>query len=791
MNKKIALTSGVCANGSRKFLIHYCWIYFIANTAVSAELEEIVVTAQKRVQSLQDVPISAIVTGGAEIRNNAITKIEDLSASVPNVTVTESALGDLLFIRGVGSGQNAGFEQSVGTFIDGVYYGRGLQTRNAFLDVQRVEILRGPQTTFFGNNTVAGALSIITNMPDTQEWEGYTQLAYEDGTEKASIEGAIGGPVSETFAVRVAGLLSDQAGWQTNTTINEKEPQEEKTAARLSAVWTPSDRFTAAFRAQTESSETKGRALQATGCPPPDGQTPAGYCLAYGIIQPGAGVGLPPDFEFDDRRNGGNGVSPFPTGGDFNDLENMAINLTLNASFGEHELTWVSALNDYDNHRSQAGILLAGPFPADPLPFANIEHVQEDFEQVSHELRWASPSGDSVEYMVGLYHQSSDLRVINDFSAATFATRLSDHRQDETTLSGFSSLTWNVSDAFRVAVGFRYTEVEKDVRRDQILASNQGNLRLADAIPMDPSNPLYGAFVFGFGWQTGGLTASRKDNELMPSVNAQFEFNDDISGYLSYAEGFKAGGFDEQNGRLDQSSFSFEPESVRSLEAGVKATLLDGAMRLNAAIFTSEFEDLQQQTFDGVINFRVTNAASAISSGLEVDLLWQISDVFKLGFQGAYLNAENDVRRNGQCTTTQAAGLEPGCDFSDPANPQQDLSGETLIFSPEFSGSVSLNHEVSLKNGFGLTARLAASFEDNFFQTDDNDPFLVQKAYAKVDLSVRLLSESGKWELAVIGRNLFDKRTSHAGDDLPLSSGSYLQFLDKPRTLAMQARLSF
>lgn len=747
-------------------------------------LEEILVTAQKRAQSLQDVPISVAVTTGQQLRDNAVQKLEDFTIAMPNLFVAESALGDLLFIRGVGSGQNSGFEQSVGTFIDGIYYGRGLQTRNSFLDVERVEVLRGPQSTFFGNNTVAGAINITTKLPDQDEMEGYVQSAYEIGTAKANIEAAIGGPLTDTLAVRVTGLYSDQQGWQTNRTINEPEPQEEKVAGRLTALWTPTDTLSAILRVQREETNTVGRALQAVGCPPPDGQAPAGYCLAFGVI----GNGTPPDFVFDEFRNGGNDLTPFPTGSDFNNLDNTSASLTVSWDVADHQLTSVTGYTDYNNRRSQGGILLAGPFPAPAIPFANFENVDESFEQFSQELRLTSPTGRMFDYMAGLYYQTSDLQVVNDFSAAPFATRLSDQRQDEETMSAFGAVTWNATEVFKLSVGLRYTRVDKDVERDQILASNQGNLVLADAVPITPENPLFGAFVFGFGWGNTGetpLTASRSDDDLLVSVNAQYSFNDDIMTYASYSEGFKAGGFDEQNGRLDPMSFSFEPEQATSYEIGLKSTLLDGAMRFNISAFYTDFSNLQQQTFDGVINFLVTNAASARSKGVETDLVWQLNDAFRLDLQVAYLDANNRQRTNAQCTTTQAAGLAPGC-----VNGQQDLSGAPLIFSPSFSGSFGITHEYVFNDELMLISNAGGFFEDSFFQTDDNDPFLVQEAYAKFNASIRLTSASG-WELAIIGRNIFDAQTSHSGDDLPLSAGSYLQFLDKPRTVAFQGRFNF
>ena len=532
--------------------------------------------------------------------------------------------------------------------------------------------------------------------------------------------------------------------------------------------------------------------MQAVGCPPPDGQPPAGYCLGYGVLGPALVPGTPvPDFEFDDRRNGGNGTSRFPTNEDFNDLENRSGNLTLNWDVSDHTITSITGYSEYEDHRSQSAILLAGPFPAPIIPFANIEHVQEDFEQFSQEIRITSPTGQTVEWLAGIYYQESELRVTNDFSAATFATRLSQHDQDEETFAVFGSLTWNISEQLRLALGLRYTDVTKDVRREQILASNQGNLVLENAIPMTPANPFFGAFLFGFQWQNGVLVDSLSDDDISPSLNIQYDFNDNSMVYGSYAEGFKAGGFDEQNGKLDPASFAFRPETVDAFEIGLKTTLADNRMTLNAALFRNEFTDLQVQTFDGVINFLVTNAASSVTQGAELDITWQLSDSLLLDFHGAYLDAEYDDRRNGQCTTSQTAGIVPGCDFTDPRNPRQDLTGAPLPYAPDWSGNIGLTHLYNFSNDFSLRTNLTWIFSDEFNTVDDNDPFLIQDSYSKFDATITLSDPENTWEVSLIGRNLFDETTSSAGNDLPLSAGSYFRFLDRPRTIAVQARYNW
>jgi len=762
-------------------------------TARSAALEEVVVTAQKREQNLQDVPISVVAVTGDEINAKGYGELGDITAALPNVTVNESALGDVLFIRGIGSGVNIGFEQSVATFIDGVYFGRGLQSRNAFLDVERVEVLRGPQVAFFGNSAIAGALNITTRNPG-EEFKGGFTLAYEDGTDKLTSELTAGGPLSDTLGARIALRYLDQDGWQTNSTIDEDEPQEKRYAGRVTFDWNPTDTLQANLKLQAEKTDTVGRALQAVGCPPPSGQNPAlpaptSYCLSYGAL-PEA------DFKFDDNRLGPGPGGPFPTDADFNDLESKSAIATLNWDLDEYTLTSVTSYSEYEDHRSQAGASIAGPFP-NPSPFPgpfgllyNFEHVQEDFEQFSQELRITSPSGDSFEWMAGAYYQDIELDVTNDFAAGPTGTRLSNHFQEDQSWSVFGTATWHVSPTLRTTLSLRYTEVDKDVVRTQVIAQNAGNLDLDLAEPIDAANPLNGFLRFAFGWQDGTLAASRSDNDTNPSINIQYDLNNSTMIYASFAQGFKAGGFDEQNGTLDPVAMTFEPEEVDSYEIGFKSRLLDGSMQLNAAVFRNEYENLQVSTFDGVINFLVSNAASSVAQGLEVDFLWQVSDTLRLSFQGAYLDAYYEERLNGQCTSAQAAGIIPGCDFSGTA-PAQDLSDETLPWAPEYAGNITLEHSFDIKGGYELVTTAQLVYEDEFETVDDNDPFLRQDAYTKANLAVRLSSPENRWDVSLIGKNIFDKRTSHQGNDLPLSAGSYFKMLDKPRTVAVQGRFRF
>ena len=210
-------------------------------------LEEVVVTATKRAVGMQDVPIALSVMGGEKIMEQGIGSLTDLAVFMPNVHIAEASAGDQLFIRGIGSGVNYGFEQSVGTFIDGVYFGRGQASRSTFLDVERVEILKGSQSTLFGKNTIAGAINITTAKP-TEEFEGSIELEYEPEFNGTSGILTLSGPITDTFGGRFVIKKRDTDGWMDNRFIGEDEVKRDDLVGRVVLSWLPTDTLDIHFK---------------------------------------------------------------------------------------------------------------------------------------------------------------------------------------------------------------------------------------------------------------------------------------------------------------------------------------------------------------------------------------------------------------------------------------------------------------------------------------------------------------------------------------------------------------
>ncbi|HEY0962252.1 MAG TPA: TonB-dependent receptor [Pseudomonadales bacterium] len=838
-----------------KLLVTAPLVTAIGVASAQAQVEEILVTAQKREQSLQDVPISVSAVTGDALQAQNLGEMEAVSMQLPNIHISESAIGDKLFIRGIGSGINAGFEQSVGTFVDGVYYGRSLQTRSQFLDIERVEVLRGPQSTYFGNNAIAGALNITTRRP-TGEFNGYVNSFYEFEHNERHVEGAIGGALTDTLSARVAGLSSGLDGWMQNLNTARSEGEERNRALRASFLLEPGDTFDALLKVEGGRFDVRGRNLQTLDCPPATG--PAGTCAVVAapvLAMFGASFATPlfPDFDdsFDTNTQYNGPVPPQYTAvvnslgaaearlpvpapvaalsaRDVGDLRNTNTTLTLNWRLAAHTLTAVSGFSRYEFDFRQ-------PTDFVPLPVAGAEQVEE-FDQFNQEVRLVSDTRDTFDYVLGAYWQTNELDVRENIHlylappysqpAATFFTdacrapaRQNDptcrlpatiagvdslHAQEEDSWAGFGSLTWHLDDALRLTFGARYTHVDKSLDRRQTMQDRAPGITVpciaavADALGCTAGAPLLITSASpprgrAFGWQQGTLALDRTDSAFTPSLNLQWDMTDDVMLYASYTEGFKAGGFDQRNLALSAVTGQFEPESVDAFEAGMKSRLLDEALTLNVAVFRSDYDDLQVSTFDGVVNFLVNNAGSARTQGIETDLRWAAGTSLVFSAAVALLDARWNDYRDAQCTALDLA-LAPNANCS--VSPVtgllvQDLSGADLLMAPDWSGNVGAEHSWTLGAGLELHTQLLVYFEDDKFLAADNDPATLQERFAKVNLRVALVGEEG-WEVAFVGRNLTNELTSPHIEDLPLrSTNSFFALTDRPRTYAVQGQYRF
>ena len=725
----------------------------------SVMLDEIVVTARKRFEMVSDTPISMQVVTGEDLQQRNIANLQDMSASIPNVDIKESTIGDYLFIRGIGSGINEGFEQTVGTYVDGVYYGRSQLSRAPFYDLERVEVLRGPQGILFGKNTVAGAVSATTADP-TAEREGYVTGYYDEKYEEYAVTGAVNLPLSDTVQSRLAFRQAGNDGYMKDVAKNADVPDSEIYGLRLGVVWQAAEDLLVTTKLSHNKSEVVGFPMEIVRCGP-GFQTGAEDCkLNYRRSSGGAVLGS------------GDSIWDFSTEELESDINTGSV--TIDWDIDEYAFTSITAYVGYDlDEYTDVDFSTASRL--------NV-YRKEYFDQWSQEFRLVSPIGETIEWLTGIYLQRAEL----DGGGATHlglvpSTAYTLFDQETDSWAVFGQATWNISSTWRAALGLRYAHESKEASTaEQITALNNR------AAPAEP-----GAIAI---WGTLGyqsyepISADRTEGTWTPSFNIEHDLSDDVLIYGSVSKGFKGGGYDflVADGNIDD--FEFEDENVLAFELGSKMKLADGRGEFSVALFHSIFKDVQSSIFDGQLDLVVENVGETVSEGVEFEGRWKFSQEWLLGFSGAYLNAEIRKFPNAQCTSDQVAAFaitNPGeiC--------TQDLKGRPTIFAPERTLAINLTYTKPITDAMLFSARVDARYMDDYHTVSDLDPILKQDAFTRWDARIGLSDMDQVWDLALVGKNLSDELIIMYGTDVPSQPGTHYAQVDKPRTYGLQGTWRF
>lgn len=735
--------------------------------ATAAVLEEVIVTAQKRAESLQDVPVAIHAVAGEAMRDGGIEKLESLAPSVPSLHISEGFGGDQFFMRGLGSGINFGFEQAVGQVLDGFFYGRSRFGRAQFLDVERVEVLKGPQGAIVGKNTTAGALNITSAKP-TEEFEGWLSLTHQfEGGEGQVYEGGLSGEIADNLMARVALRYEDMDGFMDNVQTGEDDTAVEDLAGRISLLYEPTDDFSAAFQYTAGDSERNGRNMEISEC----SAGYLGFLAANGVSNQ--------DCSTNYKRNSStprNGAGNFET----QDTEFSTTGLTLTWDFEQFTLTSLTGYAEYE-------YLDGGDNDRSPVEFLSTDIV-EDYEQLTQEFRIVSNGGERFDYIAGVYYQDNEQETVFDLHVVPAGgnTRHLQTLQETETVALFGNLTWHLDDSLDLTVEGRYTREEKEAVQEQF----PRDIYTATPVAGGSGGP---AGVFN----QHSVAADRTETDFSPGVILEWSPDGDSMYYVSIKRGFKGGGFDHMMSvgtSLTQADiddrFEFDEETVTAFELGGKLTLAEGAANFNFALFYNEFDDLQVSSQAKDATFAVNNAASAIIQGVEADLKWALSDALTFSFSAAYLDAEYDEFSDAPCYVLQSAGcnIPAGGDWSDGI---QDLSNRELQFAPEFSFSTSLEHVYAIDDSLELKSFIQLYGQAETAMATDLDPNTFEDEWVKVDARISLSGDDGRWSVALVGRNLGDKTTTNFANDIPVFTGTYFRLIEAPRTLALQGNYRF
>lgn len=774
----------------------------IAMSTNAAMLEEIVVTAQQRAESLQDVPVSVAAITGDKIAASGVVDLMGLSELVPNFSINETGISTTVTIRGISSGINPGFEQSVGMYNDGVFYGRDQLARVPMIDMERVEVLRGPQSILFGKNSIAGAVSQISAKP-TDEFEGSVTALYEPDHGETDLRLVLSGPLTDNLSGRLAVLTRDLDGYMKNTALNQDEQDEDEQVVRATLRWDLSDEVTATLKHSQSTFDVLGRNMEV--------YQSFGHLEALNTVYNDATNPWSVDTEL-------NYISD--NNGHFSNNEVDNTTLTVNWDLDGLTLTSTTAFVDYEFDEScDCDFTSATVFSA---------ARQEEYEQLSQEFRVTSDLGGNFDYIAGLFFQDTELTyndqiVLPDPTVINVALGLlgagalqpiapgsstdRTFNQDGDVIALFAQGTWTIADDLRLTVGGRYTEETKDADRAQrhrANAASGGQYQPAETVDTlsGAYNNLYGIFaVEPYDLLTGELD----DSSFSPVVTLEWDANEDTMAYATWTKGHKSGGFDARsNGHPDPAvsnaqksgnpitgSWEFNNEEATSIELGSKMSLADGAAELGVAWYMTDYTDLQVSQFDGTLGFNVTNAGEAKVQGIEADGRWAVSENITMTGSLAYLDFNYEKFPNSQCYFQQVDtdGVDDGlCD----------AGGARKEYTPELQANVGASWVGDIAEGLVLNASLDLSYMDEYLYAANLDPLSKQESFTMVNARIALSNSQGDWELALIGRNLSDETVINFGGNTPLggtltsgAGNSYYAFVNRPRNVALQAKYTF
>lgn len=698
---------------------------------LASRLDEIVVTAQRRETAVQDTPLAINAVGGEEMAARQITDLEALSQALPNVNFGRNVGFARIAIRGIGlDTTTTGQEGRVAYHLDGVYISRPSATTGTFFDIDRVEVVRGPQGTLYGRNATAGAINVITNDP-TDTPEGFLRTTLGNYN-LMSAEGAVGMPLGGPFSARLAGQIVRRDGYGRNLFLNDDQDDQATESLRGKLRFAPSDTFDIVLSADYHSEDDHNYTYHYLGAGKA-GVVPLGQRLG-GSTAEGPRDGYADSATMNRRTFRGLGAVAT--------LDLPWATLTSVTGFRDSRVRWSS---DQDNTEVAVAVF----------------NMVERSKQFTQELRLAGEFSRG-NWLVGAYYFDEDIFGYNDFTPMTRAVVGGPNTLARGLYYGgdikaqsyavFGQVDYELTEDLILTLGARYSDESKEV--------DEFTTRL-DLVTLPGAAPVIRA----------RQQASVDADSVSPRLGLQYEISPDAMVYASYAKGFKSGGFN-----LGAINAAYEPEELTSYEVGLKADWLDGRLRTNVSAFNYGYDNLQVQKVVGAA-VQVLNAASAEIRGIEAEIKALPHENLELGLDVSLLDSEyKDFR------TSDPARAELG---------EIDLSGNQLSQAPDYTVSLSVQYTMPTQYG-EFRARVESRWVDRVYFSPFNVPETAQAANNKINLFLNYEHPDGRWTASAFVRNLTDEDTIASSQvSASLFSFPVLGALEPPRTFGVQLGYAF
>ena len=806
----IFLSGSVAANPSRAA---------DESTAAPAALDEVIVTAEKRSENIQDVPISIIALSSQQMRDSGVTDIKNLTVLTPGLTVTSTTdeNSTTARIRGIGTvGDNPGLESSVGIVIDGVYRPRNGVGFGNLGEIEQIEVLEGPQGELFGKNNDAGVISITTQRP-SMTFGASSEATYGNFNDR-EISASVTGPLSSISAGRLYAGYQNAEGWlhvDTGLGPNTDDRSNNRNAYTFRGQYLLTPSTDISFLLIGDYSKRNESCCDAVatwlgpfapitnalaGVPALGGQRGA-----IGIAQ-GTGYLAYSNYPWTQR------------------VRDMGISGQLDWTFDAATLTSITAWRDNTIIAGNDTDYTAVDILYEPATNGN----QTDFKQFSEELRLAGKAG-SLHWLVGGFFASELLTstqtlwagkdfdlYLGGLSSASVGTpnfllipQLTGKLPGETFIPGisgysddfhqtsrsyalFSDETYAVNDALSVTAGLRYTHEKKTLSsnyHDTDGGAGCGSLLTSPGVAaMNPASPE-AQFLLGYGCSVvfnpffTKLTDAQSltEDNVSGTVKLSYRFNEDVMTYISFANGYKAGGFNlgrvtnpaAANPLAPVLDTSFPKETVDSYELGIKSTLFDQTLRLDAALYDQRYRNFQLNTYTGIL-FVVSSIKAVDSKGLETNAAW-VTPLPGLTLNGGITYAFTNITDFGNARSL----FDPG------------RLNDRLSFAPLWSGAASATYEVPLSGSLALRTTLSEKYNSSYNTGSNLDPRKLQGAYGLMNARIGLGAPDNRWAVELWSANLTNKYYYQVAFDAPFQYNQIDAFLGGPRTFGLTARVKF
>ncbi len=689
------------------------------------------------------------------------------------------------------------------------------------MDIDGIEVLKGPQGTIFGRNTSAGVISVRTAAPSYETAAGIEMSAGDDDyfQTKAFATGAL---IDDVLAYRIAASYQEKDGYIDDVVSGEDYNDKDRYSIRGQLLWdideTKSLRLIADYSESDEKCCGGSSIFQAAG--------PA-------AIISGLGGGALPGTPGTIGGEAGTNIDTFDReaildAGVENSMKDYGLSAEFNWEFENTELTVISSFRKFEdetpNDADGSGIDLL------------VQNKQQEIDEKSIEIRLASTGSNTVDWMAGFYYFDQDIdykhplywgadsrayvdTLMNAATGVALITAIEaglnggvptgeflaadNYTSTETdynseSLALFGQATWNVDEQLSVTLGLRYSEEEKegdyswngDHPYAELTAADINGALLFVGVPAPAAAALTPvAQQLQVGTPYNDFTSKYDDDNISGTVSVNYVWNDDFSTYARFAQGYKAGGLNMDrtaggqsggNPAVNPDGAQFDPEEVESFEVGFKSRMLDGTLQLNGALFYQTLEDFQANSFDGIA-FVVRNAAEVEGKGFELDYMYQPNENWV--FSGGLVLQDIEYSDYEDASATQVQ--------KNAGATTQDLTNKPVVFTSDVNYSGAISYTTPLNSSLDFNANTTYSYRSEYFTAQDNDPVSEQDGYWLFNASMGIAAQDGSWSVDLWGKNITDEEVLNITYDAFLQSNTYNAWVNAPRTVGVTGRLRF